>query len=262
MTGNPDNDQASDLALAHRLADTADKISLARFRSSDLVVDTKPDRTPVTEADRSIERALRSLLEGERPDDAVLGEEYGRAGTAARCWLIDPIDATKNYVRGIPVFATLIALTVADHALVGMVSAPALQRRWWAARGKGAFLNGDPIRVSAISRLEDAQLSYNDLRTFSYHGYRAGAEQLAGSVWRVRGFGDFWSHVMVAEGAVDIAAEPSVNAWDLAGLQVIVEEAGGRFSDLEGRPRFDGGSALSTNGTLHEEVLALFDPQS
>lgn len=247
-----------DLELALELAGIADQKSMARFNAADLVVRTKPDMTPVTEADRAVEAALRERLGEARPDDAVLGEEFGREGDSERCWILDPIDGTKNYVRGIPVFATLIALAVGDEPLVGVVSAPALHRRWWAARGSGARMNGDRIRVSAVDRLADAQLSYNSLRSFASHGRGEEARRLSDAVWRVRGFGDFWSHVMVAEGVVDIATEPVVKAWDLAPLQVIVEEAGGRFSDLSGRRGFSGGSALSTNGLLHGEVLAMF----
>jgi histidinol-phosphatase len=255
-------DLGNDLELAHDLADIADRISLSRYRASDLIVETKPDMTPVTEADRAVEKALRERLARDRPGDAVLGEEFGLDGESDRRWIIDPIDGTKNYVRGIPVYATLIALALGGEAVVGLVSAPALGRRWWARRGRGAQLNGETIHVSGVARLADAQLSYNDLRSFGYHGYAEGAGRLAATVWRVRGFGDFWSHVMVAEGSVDIAAEPIVKPWDLAALQVIVEEAGGRFTDLAGVTGFAGGSALSSNGLLHDEVLRLFDPKS
>ena len=251
-------DAHSDLELALRLADAADAVSLPRFRASDLHVETKPDMTPVTDADRSVERALREILAAERPEDSIVGEEYGLSGDSPRRWFLDPIDGTKNFVRGIPVYATLIALVVDGEPVVGAVSAPALSRRWTATRGGGAHLNGTAIRVSGVSRPADAQLSYNDQRTFARHGYGAGAELLTRAVWRVRGFGDFWSHMLVAEGAVDIAVEPTVNPWDLAPLQVIVEEAGGRFSDLAGRRGFEGGSALATNGLLHDEVLAMF----
>lgn len=251
-------DTDSDLELARSLADVADRRTMARFKAADLVVKTKPDMTPVSEADRGVEEALRALLSEARPQDAVLGEEFGREGDSERCWILDPIDGTKNYVRGIPIFATLVALAVGDEPVVGVVSAPALQRRWWAARGSGAFLNGDPMHVSDVGSLADAQLSYNSLRSFDRHGFGEAARALSRAVWRVRGFGDFWSHVMVAEGSVDVAAEPIVSAWDLAALQVIVEEAGGRFTDLGGARGFSGGSALSTNGLLHEEVLALF----
>ncbi len=252
-------DLQKDLDLAHQLADIADRISLSRFRASDLIVDTKPDMTPVTEADHAVEEALRERLARDRPDDAVLGEEFGLEGESPRRWIVDPIDGTKNYVRGIPVYATLIALALGDEAAVGLVSAPALGRRWWARRGGGAHLNGEIIHVSRVVRLADAQLSYNDLVSFAEHGYADGAGRLAAAVWRVRGFGDFWSHVMVAEGAVDVAVEPIVAPWDLAPLQVIVQEAGGSFTDLEGRPGFAGGSVLSTNGALHDQVLALFE---
>ena len=251
-------DYASDLELATDLAAAADEISIERFRALDLVVESKPDRTPVTEADRAVEHELRRQLAQHRPDDAVVGEEYGAEGEASRTWLLDPIDATKNYLRGIPVFATLIALVEDDDPVVGVVSAPALGRRWTAARGSGARMNEEPIAVSTVSGLEDAQLSFNDLRTFARFGYGDAAERLAGKVWRVRGFGDFWSHVLVAEGAVDIAVEPIVSPWDLAALQVIVEEAGGRFTDLKGRRSFEGGSVLTTNGLLHDEVLDIF----
>lgn len=252
-------DLGKDLDLAHELADIADRMTLSRFRASDLVVDTKPDMTPVTEADRAVEEALRERLARDRPDDAVLGEEFGLEGESHRRWIVDPIDGTKNYVRGIPVFATLIALALGDEAAIGLVSAPALGRRWWARRGGGAHLNGEVIHVSGVVRLADAQLSYNDLRSFAEHGHAEGAGRLAATVWRVRGFGDFWSHVMVAEGSVDVAVEPIVMPWDLAPLQVIVQEAGGRFTDLEGGTGFTGGSVLSTNGTLHDQVLALFN---
>lgn len=250
---------AEDLAVAQDLADIADRISLSRFRASDLVVETKPDMTPVTEVDRAVEEALRIELAARRPGDAVLGEEFGMEGSSTRKWFLDPIDGTKNYVRGIPVYATLIALAVDGVSTVGVVSAPALGRRWWGAAGSGAFENGDPIHVSRVNRLEDVQLSYNDLRSFEQHGYGSAAAVLDAAVWRVRGFGDFWSHVMVAEGSADVSAEPAVNPWDLAAIQVIVEEAGGRFTDLAGTPGFTGGSALATNGLLHDTVLEIFN---
>lgn len=250
--------ESGDLDLALNLADVADAITTRRFRAADLKVETKPDMTPVSEADKAVEERLRAELAERRPQDAVLGEEYGASGESNRIWLIDPIDGTKNYVRGIPVYATLIALVIDGVPRVGVVSAPGLGRRWWAERGRGAFLDGDAVWVSSVQRIEDAQLSYNDLRTFEHHGHGEAARELSGRVWRVRGFGDFWSHAMVADGSVDIAVEPIVNPWDLAALQVLVEEAGGRFSDLSGRRGFEGGSVLATNGQLHDEVLMLF----
>lgn len=234
----------------------ADAMTLARFRDVDLVVSTKPDLTPVTEADRSVERALRKRITAARPGQAVMGEEYGLEGAGAWRWILDPIDGTKNYVRGVPIWATCIALRHDDTVTVGVVSAPALGRRWWAARGEGAFANGQPIRVSEVAAVADAQLSYDSVPGFEACGMGERFLALARRCWRTRGLGDFWSHVLVAEGAVDIAVEPEVSVWDVAAIQVIVEEAGGRFTDLSGAARPDGGSAVSTNALLHDEVLA------
>ncbi|MCU0299995.1 MAG: histidinol phosphatase [Candidatus Nanopelagicales bacterium] len=245
-----------DLALALALADAADAIALDRYRAADLVVETKPDLTPVTEADRAVEAALRAMLAEARPEDPVLGEEFGGAMTGAtRQWVIDPIDATKNYVRGVPVWATLIGLLVEGRAEVGVVSAPALGRRWWAARGAGAHTRGPDgertLHVSAVRDLADASLSFSD-----HVGWRPGAlAALTHGVWRARAYGDFWSHLLVAEGAVDVAAEPELNIWDVAGLVAIVEEAGGRITGVDGSPALGAGSGLTTNGLLHQQVL-------
>ena len=234
----------------------ADLMTLARFRDRDLVVSTKPDLTPVTEADRTVEKAIRAGIARARPDHGILGEEFDEVrGEGGWRWILDPIDGTKNYVRGIPVWATCIALQHHDGGVVGVVSAPALGRRWWAARGHGAFADGQPIRVSAVADLADAQLSYDSVKSFEGYGLGEQFLGLARRCWRTRGLGDFWSHVLVAEGAVDVAAEPEVSLWDVAAVQVIVEEAGGRFTDLGGVARPDGGSAVSTNGLLHDEVL-------
>ncbi|MGH9276882.1 MAG: inositol monophosphatase family protein [Acidimicrobiales bacterium] len=240
------------------MADLADAIALPRFGAGDLVVSTKPDLTPVSDADRSAERAIRRRLAEVRPDDAVIGEEFGASGSGARRWVLDPIDGTKNFVRGIPVWACLVALEEDGVPVLGVVSAPALHRRWWASLGGGAYRDSKAIRVSAVGALADAQLSYDSLVEFEELGWGEAAHELERRCWRARGFGDFWSHVLVAEGAVDVAAEPDVSLWDVAPLLVIVEEAGGRFSDLSGRRRADGGSALSTNGLLHDPVLGLF----
>ena len=240
-----------DLRLALQLADAADKITLHHFQSSTLSVRTKSDRTPVSEADESVERAIRATLERERPGDGIVGEEFGSGGSTSRRWIIDPIDATKNYIRGIPVFATLIAL----EGVAGVVSAPALGRRWWAARGEGAFCNGKPIQVSSRDSLEQSQLCYDDLKGFETAGKGEQFLKLVRRCGRTRGFGDFWSHMMVAEGAVEIAVEPQVALWDMAPIQIIVEEAGGRFTNLQGEPRADGGSGVSTNGLVHELTL-------
>lgn len=253
---------ADDLRLALRLTDAADAITLDRFRALDLQVETKPDLTPVSDADRAAEQAVRSLLADARPGDAVMGEEYGDTGTGSRRWVIDPIDGTKNFVRGVPVWASLLALQVHGEVVVGVVSAPALNRRWYAARGSGAWAGhlGQPARrcrVSTVGTLADAALSYSSLGGWAELGRLPGLLELSGQVWRSRAFGDFWSHVLVAEGAVDVSCEPEVSLWDVAPLQVIVEEAGGRFSDLAGNRRPDGGSVVCTNGRLHEVTLRL-----
>ena len=256
---------SDDLRLAHVLADAADDITSRRFRALDLRIETKPDLTPVSDADRMVEDQIRGTLKRARPRDAVLGEEYGKTGYGARCWVIDPIDATKNFVRGVPVWATLIALMEQDRVVVGLVSAPALGRRWWAARDGGAWTGrslakASRLRVSSVTDLSDASLSFSSLRGWEEQGRLDGFMSLTRSVWRTRAFGDFWSHMMVAEGAVDIATEPAgVDLWDLAALQVIVEEAGGIFTDLAGVPSPGGGSVVCTNAHLHDEVLHLLD---
>jgi histidinol-phosphatase len=250
----------ADLELALRLADIADAITMRHFLDVDLAVETKPDATPVTVADRGVETALRAALATERPADAFIGEEYGQTGAADRCWIVDPVDGTKSFIRGVPVWATLIALQDKGFGTVGVVSAPALHRRWWASAGDGAYADGRRIQVSRIASLADASLSYSSLTGWDDGGRLAGFLELSRSVWRSRGLGDFWSYVLVAEGAVDVAAEPEVSLWDLAALQVIVEEAGGRFTDLAGVPTADGGSAVASNGLLHERVLSLLTP--
>ena len=254
-------DLRADLDLALSLADAADAITDDRFGALDLRVDTKPDLTPVSDADVAVESALRQVLARERPADTVLGEEHG--GTASfqgRQWVIDPIDATKNFVRGVPVWATLIALMLDGVPAVGVVSAPALNRRWWAAEGLGAFgaVGGHPPRrlaVSGVSDLGSASLSYSDLSGWAERGRREEFLGLTDAVWRVRAYGDFLSYCLVAEGGVDIAAEPEVKLWDLAALDVLVREAGGRFTALDGAPGPHGGSAVASNGLLHALVL-------
>lgn len=248
-----------DLALAHRLADAADRITLDRFLAADLAVTTKPDDTPVTDADAAVEREIRQLLTRSRPDDAVLGEEEG--GTlAARTWVVDPIDGTKNFLRGVPVWATLVGLVTDRQVSVGVVSAPALRRRWWAALGQGAWTSfgvGEPRRcqVSSVSHLRDAFVSYSSLG--GWGDRRRSLDSLLDTVWRTRAFGDFWSYMLLAEGAVDVAAEPELALHDMAALVPIVTEAGGLFTDLEGRPGPFGTGALASNGLLHEPARRL-----
>jgi len=238
---------SDDLALALELADAADAISLPHFRTG-IAVETKPDLTPVTEADRAVESELRRLLADRRPNDAILGEEEGASGGGERRWILDPIDGTRNYARGVPVWATLVALEAEGEVRLGVASAPALGRRWWAERSEGAFADGDRIGVSSVARVEDAVLSF---------AYENGVPDIARRAWHVRGLGDFWAHMLVAEGAVDGAVDAKgMNEWDLAAIQVIVEEAGGRFSDFSGEARIDGRSAVTSNGLLHEELLA------
>jgi histidinol-phosphatase len=246
----------SDLALAIELADAADTITKARFRAHDLAIETKPDLTPVTEADRSTEEALTARIRRARPGDAVVGEEFGASGAGDRRWILDPIDGTKNYVRGVPVWATLIGLEVGGEVVVGVVSAPALGRRWWATRGGGAFADGDPINVSRVHSLADAQLCCSDASEWEEFGRGDAFRALVRRCWRTRGFGDFWGHVLVAEGAADAMAEPVLSLWDVAALLPIVAEAGGRLTDLSGSGWAEGAAAITTNGLLHDVVLA------
>ncbi|MDP9240289.1 MAG: histidinol-phosphatase [Actinomycetota bacterium] len=251
-----------DLGVAHVLADAADSVTMARFKALDLQVKTKPDMTPVTDADQRAEESIRSTLKRARPRDAVIGEEFGTSGHGARQWVIDPIDGTKSYIRGVPVWATLIGLLDQGEAVLGVVSAPALGRRWWAGRGSGAWTGRNRsqatrCQVSHVSTLSDASLSYSSLTSWDEVGRLESFLELAAAVWRTRAYGDFWSHVLVADGAVDISCEPhGLALHDLVALQPIVEEAGGRFTDLAGEARPDRGSVVCTNGILHDDVLA------
>jgi histidinol-phosphatase len=233
----------ADLGLALSLADLADSLSVPRFRAVDLAVETKSDLTPVTDADRAVERTLRERLASERPDDAVLGEEEGGgAGADGRLWVLDPIDGTRNFARGIPVWATLIALVHDGASAVGVVSAPALGRRWWATRGGGAFADGTPIHVSRIGSIDEAAVS-------GFSGFPAFAER----AWHIRDFGDFWQHVLVAEGSLEVALDPMLSTWDIPAVALVVEEAGGRCTGVDGGRPTD--SLVSSNGVLHEEAL-------
>ena len=233
---------------------------MPRFRAADLRVDTKPDLTPVSDADRAVEEALRDAIERERPREGVLGEELGGGENGATRWVLDPIDGTRNFVRGIPIWATLVALEREGRAVVGVASAPALGHRWWAARDEGAHVDDSRIHVSAVRRIEDATFCYTSARSFAQLGLADLFLALAERSWVARGFGDFWMHMLVAEGAADFAVDGALQRWDTAAVEVIVEEAGGRFSSLDGGPHQPGGPALSSNGLLHDEVVAAFEP--
>jgi histidinol-phosphatase len=257
-------DYHDDLRLAHVLADAADATTMERFKALDLKVETKPDMTPVSEADKATEELIRTSLKRARPRDAVLGEEFGTEGHGPRRWVIDPIDGTKNYVRGVPVWATLIALTETmeggDRPVVGLVSAPALHRRWWAVQGGGAYTGrslsqATRLQVSRVGRIADASFGYSSLSGWEERGMLGGFLDLTRTCWRTRGYGDFWPYMMVAEGSVDMCAEPELSLWDMAASAVIVEEAGGRFTGLDGRPGPHSGNAAASNGVLHDDLL-------
>ncbi|WKX72487.1 histidinol-phosphatase [Streptomyces sp. XD-27] len=258
-------DYHDDLRLAHVLADSADATTMERFKALDLKVETKPDMTPVSEADKAAEELIRSQLQRARPRDAVLGEEFGSEGSGPRRWIVDPIDGTKNYVRGVPVWATLIALMErgegGDRPVVGVVSAPALGRRWWAAEGLGAYTgrslsSATRLRVSQVGKLADASFAYSSLSGWEERGRLNAFLDLTRACWRTRAYGDFWSYMMVAEGAVDICAEPELSLWDMAACAIVVQEAGGSFTGLDGRPGPHSGNAAASNGLLHEELLS------
>ncbi len=256
-----------DLRLAHVLADNADSLSMDRFGAVDLQVSTKPDMTYVTESDQAVEATIRRTLKSARTRDVVLGEEEGQddADTAGeeggRRWIIDPIDGTSNFVRGVPVWATLIALEENGEIVAGCVSAPALGRRWWAAKGAGAFtgrslMAARSISVSKVPDLAAASLSYASLGGWDAIGKHDAFAALLRRCWRTRAYGDFWSYMLLAEGAVDIAAEPELKVWDMAALDIVVREAGGRFTSLAGDSGPWGDNALATNGLLHDEAMA------
>jgi histidinol-phosphatase len=257
--GQPD--YTDDLRLAHVLADDADSITTSRFKALDLHVMSKPDLSPVTDADQAVEESIRRTLSRVRSRDAITGEEGGSSGHSQRRWVIDPIDGTKNFVRGVPVWATLIALVVDDEVVLSVVSAPQLQRRWWASTGNGAWtgrslLKATRCTVSDVRRLEDASLSYSSLHGWEERDRLEDFLSLMRRCWRSRAYGDFWSYMLLAEGAVDLCAEPELEVYDMAALDVIVREAGGRFTSLDGTDGPFGGNALASNGHLHDAALA------
>lgn len=260
MTTETEYSLGDDLALALVLAANADLISLDRFRAVDLVITTKPDRTPVTDADQAVERSIRSGIEAARPTDSIFGEEYGTAGDSRRQWIIDPIDGTANFMRGIPIWGTLISLAIDGVPVVGVVSSPALGKRWWAAIGHGAWAQATGekvrhIRVSAVSDLSDASLSYNSITGWDNEGRLDSIVELTRKVGRSRAIGEMWSYMLLAEGALDIVGEFDLKPYDMAALIPIITEAGGRFTSVDGEDGPWGGSALATNGLLHDTVL-------
>lgn len=259
----PESLYADDLKIALDLADRADEITMARFQASDLVVESKPDLTPVSDADRGVEDMIRTALATRRPDDAIYGEERGSSGAGTRRWIIDPIDGTKNFVRNVPVWATLIALVDGSDVVVGVVSAPALGRRWWASQGGGAweqFGSNAPnaLHVSKVSALSEASLSYSSLTGWQKAGRIDEFIDLQARVWRTRAYGDFFSYMLVATGAVDVAFEPELELYDMAALVPIVTEAGGRFTSLSGVAGPWGANALASNAVLHDQILDHF----
>src|SRR3954465_664362 len=259
--GPQPSDYTDDLRLAHVLADDADSITTSRLKALDLHVMSKPDLTPVTDADEAVEESIRRTLSRVRSRDAITGEEQGSTGHSQRRWGIDPIDGTKNFVRGVPVWATLIALAVDDEVVLSVVSAPQLQRRWWASSGNGTWtgrslLKATRCTVSDVRRLEDASFSYSSLHGWDERDLLDELLSLMRRCWRSRAYGDFWSYMLLAEGAVDLCAEPELAIHDMAALDVIVREAGGRFTSLDGTPGPLGGNALASNGRLHDQALA------
>jgi histidinol-phosphatase len=253
----------SDLAFALELADAADDITLSRFRAHFDVHD-KEDGTIVTDVDRATEAELRRRITAARPTERVLGEEYGEESreAAAAFWIIDPIDGTTNYARGVPIWATLIALMRAGQLVASVASAPALGRRWWAARGRGAFVDGTPLRVSEVDSIERAAWSFLSVRSFVRLGLLDGLLELSQRAHSTRGLGDFWQHMLVAEGALDFAVDTMLHVWDFAAVKLIVEEAGGRFTNLAGKAPADSNACLSSNGRLHDEVLRVLRPRA
>jgi histidinol-phosphatase len=257
-----------DLALARVAIAQADLVSLARFRAQDLVVTTKPDRSPVTDADQAAEKVIRNTIEASRPDDDIFGEEMGTSSKTTgsrpgRQWIIDPIDGTAGFLRGLPLWGTLVALAIDGVPVLGAISAPALGKRWWGATALGAWCSSSgstqetPIRVSTVASLADATISYNSLSQWVDDGRHDALMTLASKAWRTRALGDFWPYMLVAEGSLDMAGEPDLQPYDMAAIAPIVEGAGGRFSSLDGEATIWSGTALATNGSLHDEVLGM-----
>lgn len=274
FNGGATSAYAAELAFALTLADRADAISLSRYQALDLEITTKPDNTPVTDADKSVEAAIIEAISEQYPKDGIVGEEFGSRGDKNRYWIIDPIDGTKNFLRGVPTWATLIALVENEKVIASVVSAPALYRRWYAAKEGGAYViegvsvlhtsanqitdsisaKHRKISVSKVSEIADASIAYSDFQGWGVR--RRSFENLLDTAWRTRGLGDFWSHMLVAEGAVDVAIEPSLALWDMAALDLIVCEAGGKFTSLDGIDGPFGPNAISSNGLTHAAIIA------
>ncbi len=251
-----------DLQLALRLADAADAVAMERFDAADLDIRLKPDASHVTEADLAVERAIRDILAQERPGDGIFGEEFGTSGPSERRWIIDPIDGTANYLKGIPMWTTLIALSVGEDVTVGVASQPAIGRRWWAASGYGAWTNGDDgaprrLRVSTVSSLAEASVSFQSIAQWDEVGRADDLLRLSRTVWRDRGYGDAWPYMLLAEGRLEMVAEFGVKEYDIAALAPIIREAGGRFTSIDGAPDLGARSSLATNGILHDGFLTL-----
>ena len=244
-----------ELAFANELADRAAGIALELFRGT-FEVRIKTDESPVTEADLAIEDMVRRAINDRYPNDAVLGEEGGLHEGGDRRWIVDPIDGTRNFADGVQVWATLIALAVDDEPVLGLVSAPALGERYAARAGDGASLNGVPIHVSRADRLSRAFVVHGQMGDWLEGPYAGPVQDLVREARRDRGFGDFWGHALVARGSADVMVEAELNTWDFAALQVIVREAGGRMTQFDGAPVAHGRSVLTTNGRLHDEVVA------
>ncbi|MDR6198100.1 histidinol-phosphatase [Microbacterium sp. SORGH_AS428] len=253
---------SDDLALALRMADAADAVAMSRFDAADLSIEVKPDASYVTEADIATEKAIRAILSAERPDDAVLGEEFGSAGDSARQWIIDPIDGTHNYLKGIPIWATLIALAVDGVPRVGVVSQPSIGRRWWAAQGEGAWTNGGAqprrLAVSTVDSLDRSSVSFQSIAQWDDAGHLDGLIRLSRTVWRDRGYGDAWPYMLLAEGRLEMVAEFDVKEYDIAALGPIITEAGGRMTAFDGTDSLSTRSVLATNGALHQSFLDFF----
>ncbi len=258
-----------DLRFAHVLADSADAMNMDRFKSLDRTARTRPDMESVVQAENAVEKLVRDQLRRSRPRDAVLGAGAGLVGAGSRCWVVDAITELENYVRGVPVWATQISLLEVSEGgyrpVVGVVSAPALSRRWWAARDHGAFTgrsltSASRLRVSGVATLADASFAYTTITGWEEDGRLNNFLALSRDAWRTRAYGNFWSYMMVAEGAIDICADPRLSPGDMAANAVIVTEAGGAFTSLDGNPNPLSGSAAASNGLLHNELLEYLNP--